>query len=90
MTANNNIKMAEEADSSAEPDLLSGLESYVPPRSNKIASITEISFDSLLDPPLLLQEDLKKGCGGQLWPAGMVLAKYMLQYHRDDIADQTM
>ncbi len=51
----------------------------------------EIDFDGLLGshngPVLKLFEDLSKGCGGQLWPAGMVLSKYMLREHRNDLED---
>jgi hypothetical protein len=45
----------------------------------KIAGITEVDFDGLLKVPLKLREDLKEGCGGQVWPAGMVLGKYCLK-----------
>ncbi|KAH7350856.1 putative methyltransferase-domain-containing protein [Rhexocercosporidium sp. MPI-PUGE-AT-0058] len=51
----------------------------------KVASTTSINFSSLLEPPLRLHEDLRSGCGGQLWPAGMVLAQQMLRYHRDSL-----
>lgn len=57
--------------------------SIVPDRENKAAGITSTDFDGLLHTPILLHEDLKEGCGGQLWPAGMTLAKYMLKYHQD-------
>jgi hypothetical protein len=56
----------------------------------KPASTTTVDFDGLLSPPLILHEDLASGCGGQLWPAGMVLAKHMLRYHRHDLQDATM
>ena len=54
-------------------------EDLVPSRPPKIAGQTSVSFSGLLEPPLLLHEDLKEGCGGQLWPAGMVLAEYLLK-----------
>ena len=57
--------------------------SIIPDRANKAASTTSTDFDGLLLEPILLHEDLKDGCGGQLWPAGMTLAKYMLKYHQD-------
>lgn len=57
--------------------------SLVPERANKEAGTSETTFDSLLGDPLLLHEDLKDGCGGQLWPAGMTLARYMLKYQPD-------
>ncbi|KAJ4294608.1 Protein-lysine N-methyltransferase efm6 [Kalmusia sp. IMI 367209] len=61
-------------------------EDLVPPAVIRSAGVSEVDFDGLLSPPLKLQEDLKNGCGGQLWPAGMVLSKYILRKHRDDIA----
>ena len=74
----------------AEHDPLPGLESIVPVRASKTPSTTAISFNDLLRPPLLLHEDLKEGCGGQMWPAGMVLAKYMQHAHCHNLADKTM
>ncbi|KAJ5934661.1 hypothetical protein N7466_004208 [Penicillium verhagenii] len=57
--------------------------SLAPPRINKLAGTTSLDFDGSLKEPLLLKEDLKNGCGGQLWPAGMVLAKYFLHQYPD-------
>lgn len=65
-------------------------ESLVPARKIKGIGHSNVSFDGLLDEPLLLKEDLAKGCGGQLWPAGMVLARYLLRQHRSGLADKTM
>jgi hypothetical protein len=56
----------------------------------KAAAITTVNFSGLLEPPLKLHEDLSKGCGGQLWPAGMVLAQHMLRYHKDMLKDARM
>lgn len=56
----------------------------------KAAGTKEIDFDGLLSPPLKLHEDLAGGCGGQLWPAGMVLSKYMLREHREDMENGTV
>jgi len=67
--------------SSPENDIFSS--SIIPEKENKSATTTSTDFDGLLLVPLLLHEDLKNGCGGQLWPAGMTLAKYMLAYHND-------
>jgi protein N-lysine methyltransferase METTL21A len=71
---------------SPENDVFAISTTLIPERSNKSASTTSITFDNLLPStaPLLLHEDLQEGCGGQLWPAGMVLSKYMLKYHRED------
>ncbi|TLD19018.1 hypothetical protein E2P81_ATG01746 [Venturia nashicola] len=56
----------------------------------KSPRLTAVDFDRLLDPPLRLHEDLKEGCGGQLWPAGMVLAKYMLRMRQETIKEKTI
>lgn len=61
------------------PFSLSVSESLVPSRPAKAAGTTTLSLDNLLDPPLRLHEDLSAGCGGQRWPAGLVLAKYLLR-----------
>lgn len=60
-------------------------EDLAPLPEYKEATTTAVDFDGLLAEPLRLREDLKTGCGGQLWPAGMVLAKHMLRYHRDKL-----
>ncbi|KAL2833654.1 putative methyltransferase-domain-containing protein [Aspergillus pseudoustus] len=65
-------------------------ESLVPPREIKAAGQSHVSFDGLLQRPLLLKEDLKEGCGGQLWPAGMVLAKYLLRRHNSTLVNKTI
>ena len=65
-------------------------EDLVSTREHKVAGVSTVDFDGLLSVPLQLHEDLKNGCGGQLWPAGMVLAKYMLRYHRVGLRNKTM
>ncbi|KAG5304024.1 methyltransferase domain-containing protein [Histoplasma capsulatum G186AR] len=60
-------------------------ESLVPVRESKTAGTVLLSLDGLLEPPLQINEDLKDGCGGQPWPAGIVLAKYMLRKHKFDL-----
>lgn len=56
----------------------------------KAASTTSIDFGNLLSPPLELHEDLSKGCGGQLWPAGMVLTTHLLRHCRESLKDAKM
>lgn len=65
-------------------------ESLAPRRENSAAVTTDTSFDGLLKDPLHFKEDLKDGCGGQLWPAGMALAKYLLSRHATDLSDKKM
>ncbi|KAH8155853.1 uncharacterized protein LAJ45_00865 [Morchella importuna] len=48
------------------------------------ARITETTFSGLLDSPIKLHEDLAKGCGGQIWPAGETLTKYILRRYKDN------
>ncbi|KAJ5745539.1 hypothetical protein N7520_010721 [Penicillium odoratum] len=64
--------------------------SLAPLRINKAAGTTSLTFDGSLKEPLLLKEDLKNGCGGQLWPAGMVLAKYILHRYPSDLSDKSI
>ena len=75
------------------PELSSPLEigeDFAPVPEYKAASTTSITFSDLLDNPLQLHEDVKSGCGGQLWPAGIVLAKHMLSYHRSSLKNARM
>ncbi|KAI1495076.1 putative methyltransferase-domain-containing protein [Biscogniauxia mediterranea] len=58
---------------------------FTPLPAYKSAGTTEVDFSGLLARPLRLYEDLSNGCGGQTWPAGMVLARHMLRYHREDL-----
>lgn len=57
-------------------------EDIVESPAHKAAGTSLISIDGLLEPPLQLHEDLKEGCGGQLWPAGMLLTRYCLREDR--------
>ena len=57
---------------------------------HKKAALTLLDFDGLLDPPLKIHEDLKPGCGGKTWPAGMVLAKYLLRKDVEELQNETM
>jgi protein N-lysine methyltransferase METTL21A len=65
-------------------------EDFVPLPEYKAAHNTDLDFSGLLAKPLHLHEDLANGCGGQLWPAGMVLGKHMLRYHRDELQQARM
>ena len=56
----------------------------------KAAGTTAVAFDGLLAAPLLLREDLSSGCGGQTWPAGMVLGKHVLRYRAADLQNARM
>lgn len=65
-------------------------EEFVPSPEHKIAKVTSMDYGGLLSVPLKLREDLSNGCGGQVWPAGMVLARYMLRKHSANLADKSM
>ncbi|KAI7233492.1 S-adenosyl-L-methionine-dependent methyltransferase [Hortaea werneckii] len=65
-------------------------EDLVQSRTQKQAGTGEVDFDGLLQTPLKLHEDLAKGNGGQAWPAGRVLAKYLLRKKRDGLKRSTM
>ncbi|KAK0615847.1 putative methyltransferase-domain-containing protein [Bombardia bombarda] len=60
-------------------------EGLAPLPTYKTAGTVEVGFEGLLAEPVKLHEDLKSGCGGMLWPAGMVLAKHMLRYHLNEL-----
>ncbi|KAI1431274.1 putative methyltransferase-domain-containing protein [Xylaria sp. CBS 124048] len=67
---------------------LAVVQDLAPLPAYKAAGTTETDFDGLLPSgkSLRLHEDLTNGCGGQLWPAGMTLARYMLRYHAGSLA----
>jgi hypothetical protein len=81
---------SKERSPSPEFDPLAFGEDLAPLPEYKAAGTTEVDFAGLLGEPLKLHEDLKSGCGGQLWPAGMVLAKHMLRYHRERLQSARM
>jgi len=55
----------------------------------KTSQTVTLDFDGFLQPPLLLQTN-EKQCGGQVWPGGMVLAKFLLQHRTDVLVGKTM
>ena len=57
---------------------------------HKSPGISVTSFEDALSQPLKLHEDLKNGCGGQLWPAGTVLGKYLLRQHGNGLEHKSM
>ncbi|KAL6815583.1 putative methyltransferase domain-containing protein [Trichoderma sp. SZMC 28013] len=73
---------------SSSPDLgpVAGItEDMVSLPTYKTAGDASIDFDGLLPQSIKLHEDVRTGCGGQTWPAGMVLGKHMLRYHRSKL-----
>lgn len=77
-------------DSDQEDNSIGISEDLVQSPIHKAAGVSLVDFDGLLTSPLKLHEDLAEGCGGQLWPAGMVLAKYLLRRHRDSFKGKSM
>ena len=78
--------------SSPTPSLSSDLtitEDLAPSRPLATPTVASLSFSGLLDPPLYLQVDPSE-CGGQLWPAGMVLATYLLRRKLGELRGKTM
>ncbi|KAK0249863.1 Protein-lysine N-methyltransferase efm6 [Friedmanniomyces endolithicus] len=66
-------------------------EDLVQSPTHKQASITRTDFDGLLkSSPLLLSEDLAKGNGGQAWPAGYVLARYLIRKKLGELRDASI
>jgi hypothetical protein len=80
------------SDSEGESSSLTLTEGYTPLPVYKDAGMAVTDFGGLLpaNKPLRLREDLKEGCGGQLWPAGMVLASYMLRYRAEGLRGKRM
>jgi len=76
--------------SSPELDPVAVSEDLTPLPSLKQAGDSDIDFDGQLDRPLKVREDVRSGCGGQTWPAGLVLGKHMLRYHREELQDARM
>ncbi|KAI1041687.1 hypothetical protein LB505_009995 [Fusarium chuoi] len=62
-------------------------EEIAPLPSFKASGVATVDFDGVLSSPLKVHEDVRSGCGGQTWPAGMLLGKHMLRYHKDRLAD---
>jgi len=66
-------------------------EDFVQAPVYKQASTSTVDFDGLLqDNPLKLHEDLANGNGGQAWPAGTTLAKYLLRRKREELKERSM
>ncbi|KAF2720830.1 hypothetical protein K431DRAFT_329597 [Polychaeton citri CBS 116435] len=76
-------------DSSRDGDTFLLGEDLVRSPIHKAAGTGQVDFDGILQQPLRIHEDLQNGNGGQMWPAGMVLAKYMLRRKRDELRKAT-
>ena len=69
--------------------LLSISEDLVPSQVRTPSQQVTLAFDGLLNPPLVLQTN-ETQCGGKLWPAGMVLAEYLLRNRMAEVEGKTM
>lgn len=76
-------------DLAEELPFLSISEDLIPSTVEKSSQQVILSFDGLLTPPLILQTN-ETECGGKLWPAGMVLAEYILRNKKDEIEGKKM
>ncbi|KAI0434433.1 putative methyltransferase-domain-containing protein [Xylaria sp. FL1042] len=87
-TAMSVTSSADSSDTEGELSPLALAKDFTPLPAYKAAGTMETDFNGLLPAGsrLRLHEDLTNGCGGQLWPAGMTLAKYMLRYHARGLA----
>lgn len=74
---------------SEPPEFLSISEDLVPSTVETPSQEVILTFDGLLNPPLILQTN-ETQCGGKLWPAGMVLAGYLLRNKMDETEGKTM
>lgn len=82
--------MADSDSDTSDNAAISISEDLVQSPDHKTASTNLVDFDGLLQPPLQLHEDVAQGCGGQLWPAGVRLAKYLLLRKRDELRNCSM
>lgn len=71
-------------------DPVSVSEDLTPLPNLKQAGNTRLDFDGQLSQPLAIHEDVRTGCGGQTWPAGLVLGKHMLRYQKDQMRNARM
>ena len=82
--------MDEEAPGPTEESLgFSISEDLIQSISQKPSQTVALEFNGLLNPPVSLQT-LETECGGQLWPAGMVLAEYLLKNEKDGLKGKSM
>lgn len=72
-----------------EDNLLAISEDLAPSSALPSSRIITLSFSGLLSPPLQIQTNVSQ-CGGQLWPAGMVLSEYLIRHHLDDLRGKKM
>ena len=77
------------SDPAGELSLLSLSEDLVPSPIRKPSQEVTLAFEGLLNPPLILQTN-ETECGGKLWPAGMVLAEYLLLNKMDEVQGKEM
>ena len=73
----------------SEDTLLAISEDLAPCTLLPSSRIVTLSFSGLLSPPLQLQTNVSQ-CGGQLWPAGMVLSEYLIRHHLDELRGKKM
>lgn len=79
----------EPSELAASPLPFSISEDLVPSTIKPPSQTVTLDFSGLLNPPLILQTN-EKECGGQLWPAGMILAEYLLQHKMDELRGKMM
>lgn len=84
------LRLPIEASPLSPLDPMAVSEDMAPLPTLKKAGDTPITFDGQLAQPLKYHEDVRSGCGGQTWPAGMVLGKHVLRYHREQLNDARM
>lgn len=65
-------------------------EDLTPLPTLKSAGDTSVHFEGQLSRSLRLHEDVRTGCGGQTWPAGMLMGKHLLRYQLDTLKDARM
>lgn len=65
-------------------------EDFVASPEHQAPQTSRIYFDGVLQPGVVLHQDLANGNGGQAWPAGIALTKYLLRKKRDEMRGSSM
>ena len=67
------IDDADTIDANTRGDILPG---------NRYGEVMQVTLDNTGRPPLAIYQDVKDGCGGMIWPAGIALIHYLLSLEK--------
>ena len=67
-----------------------GYESLIHVPARETPAVISTDLDGVLGVPLMIHENATDGCGGRIWPAGRVLARYMIARYAKGLEGKTM